>query len=101
MSASEKAISLLKDFWDATYKDGKVFSFDITYSDIKKEQQNLKRGTIPIERAKSCALLCVEEIIKVAPWISQEECDTMEQVRAYPYQFVKYWEQVKEELQKM
>ena len=47
------------------------------------------------------AIICVDEIIKVCPYISKENCDTVEQIRANYNQFVEYWQQVKIELEKL
>lgn len=41
---------------------------------------------------KSAALFCVEEIIKANPW---------HQISGVPDSIMSYWQQVKEELQKM
>ena len=50
---------------------------------------------------KKCALIAVDEAIEVCPYLSKEYCDTSEQMRAYDIQFVSYWEEVKQEIEKL
>lgn len=51
--------------------------------------------------AKKCALLAVDEVIKVCPYYSKEGCETIEQLRANDYEFITYWNQVKQEIEKL
>lgn len=51
--------------------------------------------------AKQCALICVDEIINVCPYVSKENCDTVEQIRAVDSQFITYWLDVKNEIEKL
>jgi len=45
-----------------------------------------------------CALIAVDEIIKICPYISKDACDTIEQLKAPDVQFISYWEEVKQEI---
>jgi hypothetical protein len=47
---------------------------------------------------KKCALIAVNEIIKVCPYISKNNCTSLEQVRADIIEFSEYWEEVKQEI---
>lgn len=40
----------------------------------------------------------VDEIIKICPYVSKKDCETVEQLRANDNQFVSYWEDVKQEI---
>ena len=49
--------------------------------------------------AKFCAESCIDEIIKVCPYLSNDNCETSLQFRADKNQFVSHWEEVKYEIQ--
>jgi hypothetical protein len=51
--------------------------------------------------AKQCALIAVDEIIKVCPYISKNNCTSLEQVRADVIEFSEYWQEVKQEIEKL
>ena len=51
--------------------------------------------------AKQCALIAVDEIIKVCPYISKNNCTSLEQVRADEVEFSDFWQEVKKEIQKL
>jgi hypothetical protein len=51
--------------------------------------------------AKQCALIAVYEIIKVCPYISKNNCTSLEQVRADDIEFSEYWQEVKQEIEKL
>ena len=49
--------------------------------------------------AKFCAENCIDEIIKVCPYLSKDNCDTFLQTKANNNQFVSFWNDVKYEIQ--
>ena len=51
--------------------------------------------------AIDCALIAVDEIIKVCPYYSKKGAETIEQLRANDYEFITYWEEVKQEIEKL
>ncbi|CAB4141926.1 hypothetical protein UFOVP428_29 [uncultured Caudovirales phage] len=51
--------------------------------------------------AKECALIAVDEVIKVCPYYSKEGCETIEQLRANDYEFITYWQEVKKEIENL
>ncbi len=53
------------------------------------------------QRVKKCALIAVDEVIKVCPFISKKDCETIEQLRANDYEFISYWQEVKQEIEKL
>lgn len=54
--------------------------------------------TLPLEIAKKCALICVDEILKIEPIIKNLPLsETKIIMEAYP----KFWEQVKTEIQNL
>lgn len=55
---------------------------------------------IDLESSKECAIFCIDEILKVVPYISKENCETVEQLRSPNYMFSEYWEGVKKEIKK-
>jgi len=69
----------------------------------KEKAQQLvdKMYGFSIEECKSNAITCVDEVIKVCPYVSKENSDTVEQIRASDYEFVSYWQEVKSEIEKL
>jgi hypothetical protein len=53
------------------------------------------------ELTKQCALIAVDEIIKVCPYIRQKDWETLEQLNAANIYFVEYWNEVKQEIEKL
>jgi hypothetical protein len=51
--------------------------------------------------AKQCALIAVDEIIKVCPYIDLKVRETEDQLSAFDFQFVSYWKEVKQEIEKL
>ncbi len=51
--------------------------------------------------AKQCALIAVDEAIRVCPFIDEKIRETEEQLSAFEFQFVSYWQQVKTEITKL
>ena len=51
--------------------------------------------------AKQCALIAVDEIIKVCPYIRHKDWETLEQLNAANIYFVEYWNEVKQEIEKL
>ena len=52
-------------------------------------------------KAKQCALIAVDEIIKVCPYIRHKDWETLEQLNAANIYFVEYWNEVKQEIEKL
>jgi hypothetical protein len=50
------------------------------------------------EYGKKSALVLVNELIKICPYISTSNCSTEAEVNADVSQFVSYWEGIKEEI---
>lgn len=50
------------------------------------------------KNAKQCALIAIREIKQICPYISKDNCDTVEQLRASDASFVSYWDEVEKEL---
>jgi len=53
------------------------------------------------ELTKQCTLIAVDEIIKVCPYIRQKDWETLEQLNAPNIYFVEYWNEVKQEIEKL
>lgn len=51
--------------------------------------------------AEANALIAVDEIIRVCPYISKNNCRTIEQFRADDIEFASYWKEVKQEIEKL
>jgi hypothetical protein len=47
------------------------------------------------------ALIAVDEAIRVCPFIDEKIRETEEQLNAFQFQFVSYWQQVKTEIEKL
>ena len=52
-------------------------------------------------KAKECALIAVDEIINVCPYIDLKIRETEDQLSAFDFQFVSYWQEVKQEIEKL
>jgi hypothetical protein len=63
---------------------------------ITWEQTNFM--TLQLQNAKQCALIAVDEAIMVCPFIDEKVRETEEQLNAFDFQFVSYWQQVKTEI---
>jgi hypothetical protein len=48
--------------------------------------------------AKTNALIAVDEILKVCPYINEKKRETVALLVAFDFQFVSYWQQVKKEI---
>lgn len=83
MTPKEQAEGLIDKMKCVIENSGLNAMFD--YSDYKKA-------------AIKCALLTVNELIKIAPYQDKDKADTVEQLRASDAYFMKYWEQVEIEL---
>jgi hypothetical protein len=53
------------------------------------------------EYSKKSAMIAIDEIIKVCPYVTTENIETVEQARASDNQFVSYWESLKNEINKI
>lgn len=82
-----KANELVELFWDATYKDNRVADFEITLLKHLERTKKSQKGYDSIERAKSCALITVEEILKTSASEYAPEED--------------FWKSVQEEINKL
>ena len=51
--------------------------------------------------AKKSALIVVDEIMWVCPYINIDIRETEEQLSAFDFQFVSYWEEVKQEIENL
>jgi hypothetical protein len=51
--------------------------------------------------AKDCALIAVDEVIKVCPYFDEKKRDTEDQFSAFDFQFVSYWQEVKHEINQL
>lgn len=51
--------------------------------------------------AKKSALIAVDEIMWVCPYINIDIRETEEQLSAFDFQFVSYWEEVKQEIEQL
>lgn len=51
--------------------------------------------------AKQCALIAVDEIIRVCPYFDLKIRETEDQLSAFDFQFVSYWQEVKTEIEKL
>jgi hypothetical protein len=61
----------------------------------------IKDKELLFSKANQCALIAVDEILKVVPYISKSNAETIEQLRSSDELFSEYWQQVKEQLLKM
>ena len=53
------------------------------------------------ELTKQCALIALDEIIKVCPYIRHKDWETLEQLYAENIYFVEFWQEVKQEIEKL
>lgn len=53
------------------------------------------------DNAKLSALFAVDEILQVCPYFDSKIRENEEQLCAFEFQFVSYWEEVKTEIQKL
>ena len=84
MTPKEKAKELFTSY---------LILFPEFYNDLEYGYNDVK--------AKQCALIAVDEIIKVCPYISKNNCTSLEQVRADEIEFSEYWQEVKQEIEKL
>ena len=49
----------------------------------------------------TCALISVDEIIRVCPYFDSKIRETDDQLSAFDFQFVSYWNEVKQEIEKL
>ena len=77
MTPKEKAIELYKKFKN---------EFPVLAANVK---------------AKQCALIAVDEIIRVCPYFDLKIRETEDQLSAFDFQFVSYWQEVKTEIEKL
>jgi len=88
MEAIDKSKELVEKFYD------KIEDFDLDHNDPEM--------SLRMKYAKACALICVEEAINVCPYVDWEKrYETLEMMDAYEWQFVSYWQSVKQEIIKL
>jgi hypothetical protein len=91
MTPKEKAKELVENF-----------KFDTKQSEIINE---IILGDISVifqhHKAKQCALIAVDEVIKVCPYFDEKKRDTEDQFSAFDFQFVSYWQEVKHEINQL
>jgi hypothetical protein len=61
----------------------------------------IKFERITLIEAKKIVLMAVDEIIKVCPYIRHKDWETLEQLNAENIYFVEFWEEVKQEIEKL
>jgi hypothetical protein len=61
----------------------------------------IKFERITLIEAKKIVLIAVDEIIKVCPYIRHKDWETLEQLNAENIYFVEFWEEVKQEIEKL
>lgn len=65
---------------------------------VEKYFQNWNLS-LNLEDAKQCALIAIDEILRVCPYIDEKKHDTEDQLSAFEFQFVSYWQKVKKEIE--
>ena len=61
----------------------------------------IKFERITLIEAKKIVLIAIDEIIKVCPYRRQKDWETLEQLNAENIYFVEYWNEVKQEIEKL
>jgi len=61
----------------------------------------IKFERITLIEAKKIVLIEVDEIIKVCPYIRHKDWETLEQLNAENIYFVEFWNEVKQEIEKL
>ncbi len=51
--------------------------------------------------AKFCAESCINELIRICPYLSKKYCETVEELKASDNQFTSYWVEVRNEIQNL
>ena len=69
--------------------------------ELVEKFSDLEDGEMYIGKAKQCALIAVDEIMDVCPYIDEKIRENEDQLLAFSFQFVSYWQEVKEKLLKM
>jgi hypothetical protein len=91
LTAKEKAAAMILKYTI-------ILEYDFV-SDLKWYPPNDKYRNQRIKKdAKKCALIAVDEILRVCPYINEKKRETVAQLEAFVFQFVSYWEQVKKEI---
>jgi hypothetical protein len=91
MTPKEKAEELLRIFYNQM-----GMPLDCEWNDDCYNKFKDRNGL-----AKSCALIAVDEIIKVCPYIDLKVRETEDQLSAFDFQFVSYWQEVKQKIEKL
>lgn len=90
MDSKDKAKELVNSIYKTLTK---------TYTDNDLSQ--ILANKMWYEEAKQCALIAVDEIIKFCPYISIKNRSELDEIRASDYMFVSYWQEVKQEINKL
>lgn len=53
------------------------------------------------KKSKQCALIAVDDIIRVCPYFDSKIRETDDQLSAFDFQFVSYWQEVKQEIERL
>lgn len=69
--------------------------------ELVEKFSDLEDGEMYIGKAKQCVLITLDEIMDVCPYIDEKIRENEDQLLAFSFQFVSYWQEVKEELLKM
>lgn len=70
-------------------------------SSVVIDEKNKYFHPKPYDLAKQCALIAVDEIIRVCPYFDLKIRETEDQLSAFDFQFVSYWQEVKTEIEKL
>ena len=101
MTPKEKAQELV----DKYYQLAESIEWTDEQTSLKAEKFNDELGSDVLkywnELSKQSALIAVDEIIKVCPYTSKENCETRQQLNADNIYFVEYWNEVKQEIEKL
>lgn len=81
MTQKEKAIELMQKYYETT---------------IAGTEEKVQKFLV-----KQQSIIAVDEVIKVCPYYSKDNLCTLDEIRASDYEFVSYWEEVKQEIEKL
>ena len=87
MTPKEKAQELVNKF--------------ISYSYFSDGNNSMNRSYQQEDNAKQCALIAVDEIIKVCHYNSKENLSNWDLVGLDDFEFSCYWQEVKQEINKL
>ena len=101
MTPQEKAQELV----DKYYQLAESIEWTDEQTSLKAEKFNDELGSDVLkywnELSKQSALIAVDEIIKVCPYMKQKDWENLQQLNADNIYFVEYWNEVKQEIEKL